>query len=167
MKGEPFETRRLTQAELAEQVITVSHRVQAQYAWDAGAAIGGYLKALREGRLVGRACLKCRRTLIPPRMFCEQCFRPTDEWVDLADSGTVATFSICHVSWDMRPLSTPEIPAVIDIDGASPGMGILHKLGEVEPEDVAAGMRVRAVWRPPDEREGSILDIRYFAPAGS
>jgi hypothetical protein len=76
----------------------------------------------------------------------------------------VATFSICHVSWNMQPLATPEIPAVIEIDGASPGMGILHKLGDVDPADVVAGMRVRAVWRPAAEREGSILDIRHFAP---
>lgn len=99
-------------------------------------------------------------------MFCEQCFRPTDEWVELADTGTVSTFSICFVTWDMRRLEIPEIPAVVEIDGASPGMGILHKLGDVAPQDVTVGMKVRAVWRSAEEREGSILDIRHFAPVG-
>ena len=50
-------------------------------------------------------------------------------------SGTVETFSICHVPWDMQPLDPPEIPAVIRLDGASEG-GFLHKLGEVAPDDV-------------------------------
>jgi len=29
---------------------------------------------------------------------------------------------------------------------------------------VQMGMRVRAVWKPARQREGSILDIRYFRP---
>jgi uncharacterized OB-fold protein len=26
------------------------------------------------------------------------------------------------------------------------------------------GMRVQAVWKPPEEREGSVTDILYFKP---
>jgi uncharacterized protein len=77
--------------------------------------------------------------------------------------GLVETFSICHVSWDMRALDPPELPAVIWLDGASQG-GFLHKLGEVAPDDVRIGMAVEAVWRPLEERTGSILDIAYFRP---
>jgi len=40
----------------------------------------------------------------------------------------------------------------------------MHKLGEVDPQQVAIGMEVEAVWKPEAEREGSILDIRYFRP---
>jgi uncharacterized OB-fold protein len=58
----------------------------------------------------------------------------------------------------------PRIPTVIEIDGASKGMGILHLLGNVKPEDVKIGMRVRAVWKPESERTGSITDILYFEP---
>ena len=136
----------------------------AQYAWDAGVAIGRYLAELKEGRLVGVHCRKCKRTVIPPRNFCEWCFRPMDSWVDLPDTGTVNTFSLCYVTWDMRYLTDPEIPAVIDIDGTRPAVGIMHMLSDVEPGDVKIGMRVRAVWKPAAEREGSILDIRYFKP---
>ena len=76
---------------------------------------------------------------------------------------TVETFSICHVTWDMRPLDQPELPAVIRIEGSSDG-GFLHLLGEVAPDDVRIGMSVEAVWRPMDDRTGSILDIAYFRP---
>lgn len=136
----------------------------ARYAWDAGVAIGRYLAELKEGRLIGVRCRHCRRTVIPPRVFCEWCFRPMDEWMPLPDTGTVNTFSLCYVTWDMRRLTEPEIPAVIDIDGTHPPVGILHLLGEVEPQAVQIGMRVQAVWKPPEERTGSILDIRYFRP---
>jgi len=135
-----------------------------RYAWDTGIAIGRFLAELKKGRLVGRQCHRCRRTMVPPRMFCEQCFRPTDRWVVLADSGRVNTYSISYIRWDASRVKEPTIPAVIEIDGASKGMGIMHFLGDVKPEDVQVGMRVKAVWKPARQREGSILDIRYFRP---
>lgn len=149
----------------AGRVLTERWEPNARYAWDAGVAIGRYLQELRAGRLVARRCDKCRRVMIPPRMFCEACFRPTDEWVVVQDSGTVKTFSLCYVTWDMRQLKDPQIPAVIDIDGASTGMGIMHLLGAVKPEQVKIGMRVQAVWKPAAERQGAITDIAYFKPA--
>jgi uncharacterized OB-fold protein len=145
-------------------VLTERWEPNARYAWDAGVAIGRYLEELKAGRLIGRRCDNCRRVLIPPRMFCEVCFRPTDDWVQLQGTGTVNTFSLCYVTWDMQRLTDPLIPAVIEIDGASKGMGIMHMLGQVEPEDVAIGMRVQAVWKPAAERQGDVTDILYFKP---
>jgi uncharacterized OB-fold protein len=136
----------------------------ARYAWDAGIAIGRYLQGLKAGKLIGRHCPECGRVLIPPRMSCECCFCPTDRWVDLEDTGTVITFSLCYVTWDMVRRKEPQIPAVIEIDGASPGMGIMHLLDEVDPEAVKIGMRVQAVWKPAEERIGAITDIKYFRP---
>ncbi len=136
----------------------------AQYAWDAGVAIGRYLQGLKAGELIGRHCPQCDRVLIPPRMFCESCFCATDRWVQLQDTGTVVTFSRCYVTWDMVKLEDPQIPAVIAIDGASAGMGIMHILGEVDPDALEFGMRVQAVWKPPEERCGAITDIAYFRP---
>jgi len=85
-------------------------------------------------------------------------------YVELEDTGTVLTFSLCYVTWDVKRIEQPEISAVIEIDGASPLHGILHILGEVDPGDVQIGMRVKAVWKPEDERQGAITDIRYFKP---
>jgi hypothetical protein len=147
-----------------KKVIFNEWNPNAQYAWDAGVAIGRYLAELKEGRLVGVRCRHCRRTMIPPRNVCEWCFRPMDEWVYLPDTGTINTFSLCYVTWDMKRVEKPEISAVIDIDGTNPPVGIMHLLGEVEGEDVEIGMKVRAVWKPPEEREGAITDIKYFKP---
>jgi len=146
------------------KVLTETWHVKAEYAWDTGVAIGHYLAELKNGRLVGRTCHKCKRVLVPPRMFCELCFRPTDEWTPVQDTGTIKTFSLCYVRWDMVRLTEPEIPIVVDLDGASHGIGIMHKLGEADPKSVRIGMRVQAVWKPASEREGSINDIRYFKP---
>jgi len=146
------------------EVLFLHDRMNGRYAWDTGVAIGTYLAALKDGRLLGARCGKCRRTVVPPRIVCEQCYRPMESFVPLQDTGTVNTFSLCYVTWDVQRIEQPEIPAVIEIDGASPLCGIMHLLGEVDPQAVHIGMRVQAVWRAPEERQGAITDIRYFKP---
>jgi len=149
------------------KVLTTSWDPNLAYAWDNGVAIGRYLAELKEGRIIARACHGCRRVMIPPRMFCELCFKPSDEWMYVKDTGVLNTYSIAHVNWDASRRGPDEpllIPAVIEIDGASEGMGIMHMLGEVEPEMIKIGMKVKAVWKKPEERTGAITDILYFKP---
>lgn len=155
----------LSESSFRSAVGAVEHAVDARYAWDAGVAISGFLDGLRRGTILGRSCRVCERVLVPPRMFCERCFRSTDAWVQVESTGVVQTFSICHVRWDMEPLEVPELPAVIAIDGSDGGF--LHTLGEIEPDEVRIDMAVEAVWKPVSERVGSILDIAYFRPMRS
>ena len=129
-----------------------------------GIAIGRYLAGLKEGVILGSSCVHCRKTVVPPRTVCEWCFHPMDEFVPLQDTGTVNTYSLCYVTWDVKRIKVPETPAVIDLDGASPLHGILHKLGDVDPQQISIGMRVQAIWKPENEREGAITDILYFKP---
>jgi uncharacterized OB-fold protein len=145
-----------------------------EYAWDAGEAISRFLQGLRDGRILGVRCRQCGRTVTPPRAFCEVDFRPMDQWVELPDTGTVNTFSICYVTWDMRPLRRPQIPAVIEIDGTAPRVGFLHLIGGVRGRTVeeirrqiTVGTPVRAVWKPAGRRTGAITDIVHFAPVSS
>lgn len=134
------------------------------YAWDCGKAIGRYLEGLKEGKILGVKCPKCERIMVPPRIFCEWCFVLVEDFVELKDTGKINTFSISYITWDMKKLEKPQIPAVIEIDGASVGYGILHLVSEVDPKDVKVGMRVKAVWKDEKEREGKITDIKYFKP---
>lgn len=162
----PFPGTALSEEDIESgRALTVWDRLRADYAWDAGLAIGRYLEGLREGQIIGVHCRRCQRTVVPPRAFCERCFGPVDAFVPIADVGTVNTFSLCYVTWDVQRITEPLIPAVIDLDGTSPRVGIMHRLGEVAPEAVRIGLRVQAVWKPPEERRGAITDIRYFRPA--
>ncbi|MDR7521145.1 MAG: Zn-ribbon domain-containing OB-fold protein [Armatimonadota bacterium] len=163
----PLPATALTEADIAGgRVLSVQSRLRAEYAWDAGLAIGRYLEGLQAGLILGVHCRRCRRTVVPPRAFCEQCFGPMDAFVPLADTGTVNTFSLCYVTWDVQRVEQPLIPAVIDLDGTSPRCGILHLLGGIRPDAVRVGLRVRAVWKPAGRRQGAITDIRYFKPVG-
>lgn len=137
------------------------------YAWDTGVAINRYLSELKKGKIIATNCNKCNRTMLPPRLFCELCFVTSNNWVHVQDTGTVNTFSICYVNWDASRIKEgedPYLPAVIEIDGATAGMGIMHLLGEVEPDQIKIGMKVKAVWKEEAERTGSITDIKYFKP---
>jgi uncharacterized OB-fold protein len=152
---------------LKGKVLSTKWEPNLAYAWDNGVAIGRYLAELKNGRIIARVCNKCKRIMLPPRMFCEFCFKPTDEWMFVEDTGVINTFSIAHVNWDASrrgPKEKPLIPAVIEIDGASKGMGIMHMIGGIEAKDVKIGMKVKAVWKKPEERIGAITDILYFAP---
>ena len=79
----------------------------------------------------------------------------------VAEGKVASLMEIFENGWRIKE---PEIPAVINIDGASPLHGIMHMLGEVDPKQVKIGMRVQAVWKPAEDRQGSINDILYFKP---
>jgi uncharacterized OB-fold protein len=146
------------------KVFSLHDKMAGDFSWDTGIAVGSYLAGLKEGIILGSYCAHCRKTVVPPRIVCEWCFRPMVDYKILSDSGTVNTFSLCYVTWDVQRIQEPEIPAVIDLDGASPSHGIMHLLGEIDPKQVSIGMRVKAVWKPVSEREGAITDILYFKP---
>ena len=155
----------LTEADITNgNVLSIHDQLKGDFAWDTGIAITEYLTGLKRGYLTGIKCDTCRKIVIPPRTVCEWCYQPMTNFVKLEDTGRVNTFSLCYVTWDVQRITEPEIPAVIEIDGASPLHGILHKLGEVDAQKVHIGMRVQAVWKNPEERIGAITDIIYFRP---
>ena len=171
MRMKPFSGTSLTDHALtAGEVLVSMWHVKSDYNWDAGIAMGRYLEGLKQGKILGIRCSQCERTVVPPRAFCELCFRPIDDWLELSDTGKINTYSVSFVNWDASRRRTPEVPAVVEIDGASPGMGILHLISEVGDslEEITSrlqmGTPVRAVWKPEEEREGAITDIRYFRP---
>jgi len=114
-----------------------------------------------EGKIMGSHCPKCDRVYVPATIFCERCLGELNEWVDVGTVGTLHTFTLLHVNNDGSHLEEPEIVGLIAFgDG-----GIIHRIEEVEPESLAFGMPMEAVLVPKDQRQGSILDIRYFRPA--
>ncbi len=157
--------REITPADIeAERYLYTHYEAKLRYAWTSGVAISRFLDGLKEAKIWGRRCHTCGRTMVPPRMYCEECFRPNDEWVRLRDTGRVLTYSVSYVNVDASRRKSPILVAVIEIDGASPDMGILHLLGKVEPAEIRVGLKVKAVWKPRSERRGAITDIRYFRP---
>jgi len=120
-----------------------------------------FFRAIKdEGRILGTHCSHCDHIYVPAAIFCERCLARLDEWVDVGTSGIVDTFTFLYVDLDGSRRETPEIIAFIRLgDG-----GLVHRLGDIDPNDVEIGMMVEAVFKPAGERIGSILDIEYFKP---
>ena len=147
------------------EVLSSKYKPNLKYAWDNGVAIGRYLAELKNGRIIGKKCRVCKRVLVPPRLFCEICWRPTDAWTYVEDTGTILTFVVSHVNWDASRVKEGEryhTPAVIELDGAGKDQGILHLIDNIEPYDIKIGMKVKAVWKSQEERIGAITDISHF-----
>jgi uncharacterized OB-fold protein len=129
--------------------------------YSAGAVGSRFLTELRDRkRIMGTRCPTCNRVYVPARSVCKDCFGQLDEWIEVSDKGTVLTYSVCHQPNPVQPVEPPLIYGIIQLDGAD--TGLVHMLGEVDPEQLRMGMRVQAVFK--EERVASILDIKYFKP---
>ncbi|HEX78509.1 MAG TPA: Zn-ribbon domain-containing OB-fold protein [Dehalococcoidia bacterium] len=118
-------------------------------------------------RIMGTRCPQCHRVLVPARKFCPRCFVDPEEWVQVSDQGKVRTWSLVNYSFAGEPKPPPYVVAIIDLDGAD--VGFLHFIGDIDlsdvervKEEVKIGLAVRAVWS--EQRSGTIMDIKHFAP---
>src|SRR5437773_10456054 len=101
-----------------------------------------FLAELQNGRLIARTCRSCKRILFPPRMCCEVCFRPTDEWTYIQDTGSIESFSISYLDTDAKRIPDPILVGVVSLDGASPTSGMMQDFGARTTEQVRVGLRV-------------------------
>jgi len=121
-----------------------------------------FLEIKKNGKIMGAKCKQCGIVYVPPRLYCERCFEKLGEWINVGNKGTVYTYTVAHIDLNGAKLKEPTIHAMIKIDGTDGGL--IHKLGEIDPQKVKIGMKVEAVFKPKEKREGSINDIKYFKP---
>jgi uncharacterized protein len=137
--------------------------VRLHYEHTASAAESAYLRGLAEGRLIGQRCPACGKVYIPSRGVCPADGVPADSEVELADTGTVTTFSIVNVGYPGQRVTPPYVAAAVLLDGAD--IAFQHLILGCDPGEVHLGMRVRAVWRPQEEWDTKAENISHFAPA--
>jgi len=136
--------------------------MEADYMYTLGVAGERFFKELKKsGKIMGAKCPRCGIVYVPPRMYCEQCFAKLEDWVDVGKKGVIHTFTIATMDVDGSKLEKPVIYALIKFDETEGG--IIHKIGETDM--VSIGMKVEAVFNPPNQRKASINDIKYFKPA--
>jgi uncharacterized OB-fold protein len=131
--------------------------------YTAGIAGERFFREIKEhARFVGTRCDVCDLVYVPATMFCERCFAELDEWVDVSRRGSVFTFTVLHRDLDQEPLEPPAVLAYVKLDGSDGGL--VHYLGEIDPDEVCIGMEVEAKFRQKKDRRGSVLDVEYFRP---
>jgi uncharacterized OB-fold protein len=111
-------------------------------------------------RILGTFCPDCDHTYVPAALYCERCLAELEQWLEVGNIGEVHTFTLLYQNYDGSVREEPEIVAFIKIaDG-----GIVHRLGDISLDEIEIGMPVEAVFKPAEERQGSILDISHFRP---
>ncbi|MCJ7784969.1 MAG: Zn-ribbon domain-containing OB-fold protein [Desulfobacterales bacterium] len=138
-------------------------QIPMSYIYTVGRAGEKFFRELINGKIFGAKCEACNITYVPAKIFCEKCFaRLEDKYLDVGTKGKVYTFTQCYETYEGIRKEKPSIVAVIQIDGTQ-GF-LVHWLGEINFEKVCIGLPVEAVFKAKKDREGSILDIKYFKP---
>jgi uncharacterized OB-fold protein len=124
-----------------------------------------YLRALKEGRLIGARTGKHGKVYFPPHGADPATGQLTTEDVELPDKGIVTTFAIINIPFLGQRIEPPYVAAYILLDGAD--IAFLHLILEIDAADVRMGMKVEAVWKPREEWGLAGIDnIEYFRPTG-
>lgn len=132
------------------------------YNYRVGPYIEKFLDGLREKKILGVRCADCGAVLVPPRMFCGGCEKKLEDWVEVAQEGTLENYTVGHVTMAKGKLSPadPYVLGMIRLDGATGQL--LAKVEKVAPADLKMGMRLRAAWNDAAENDYLLLD--HFEP---
>lgn len=138
----------------------------ARFRWSTGKLMETFYKAFAEKRILAVKCERCGYTATPPRIVCPKCNSRISEKniVELDSEGIVQSFTVVRMKLDGKgsfvKLENPEIIAAVKLNGTD--STIFVKIGEVKPENMRVGMKVKAVWA--EKLGGKPSDLLYFKP---
>jgi len=136
--------------------------VKLAYTMNAGRASSRFLRGLYAHKILGQRCTVCHKVNVPPRGVCPTCGVPTEDDVQLSETGTVTTFCVINIQFDAKARELPYACASIILDGAD--STLFHLVQEAAVDQIRMGMRVRAVWGPTPLY--SLESISHFRPTG-
>jgi len=137
--------------------------MQADYFYPSGIAGDKFFKHLMQNdTFLATRCMKCDKVFFPPRLYCEDCFEeiPENNWMEVPAAGAVRLFTVATINAHGEKMEEPKVIALIDIDKTDSAM-----LGIINTKDLKrdyCGVKVKAVFRPTEKREGTLKDILHF-----
>ncbi|GAB3263842.1 Zn-ribbon domain-containing OB-fold protein [Nocardioides dilutus] len=129
------------------------------YTRSTGPVVGRFLTGLRDGQILGGRTSE-GTVVVPPPEYDPVTHQQTEEFVEVADTGTVTSWTWVPEPVKGQPFDRPFAFALVKLDGAD--TPLLHALDVSSPDEVRTGMRVKVRWR--EERVGDITDIACFEP---
>jgi len=131
--------------------------VSFDYTRSTGPVLGRFLTGLRDGVVVG-ARTSDGQVRVPPPEFDPTTHAPVTDFVEVAATGTVVSWTWVPEPVKAQPFDRPFAWVLVRLDGAD--TPLLHALDVASPADVETGMRVRVRWAA--DRVGAITDIECF-----
>lgn len=111
--------------------------------------------ALADGRITGHQCPNCHLVYVPPKGFCPICTIETtsEHEVPVADTGIVTAWTVLTpIQYSGQQERFDYALASILLEGADGTVG-QQRLLEIPLDEIRLGLKVAAVWAPPDQRE--------------
>lgn len=144
-------------AEVLSQAFTLGYT----YTRTTGPVVGQFFTGLRQRKMQG---IKGSdgRVLMPPVEYDPVSADALSEFVDVADTGVVKTWTWVSQPRKSHPSDSPFAWALIQMDGADTPM--LHWVDAGDESAMSTGMRVKVRWAA--ETTGNIHDINGFVPEG-
>jgi uncharacterized OB-fold protein len=129
------------------------------YTRSTGPVLGRFLTGLRDGQVLGGRTSD-GKVVVPPPEYDPVTHQQIDDFVEVADTGTVTSWSWVPEPVKGQPFDRPFAFVLVRLDGADVPM--LHALDVGSADEVETGQRVKIRWR--EERVGDITDIECFVP---
>lgn len=142
-----------------EPALTAPHQLSYTFKRSLGSVLSKFFTGLRDRRFFGVRRAN-GRVLFPAREYDPETSESLSELVEVAQTGTVASWSWVAKPRRQQPLEHPFAYALVLLDGAE--TPFLHVVDAGSEAKMATGMRVRARWA--DETRGTINDF-VFVPA--
>jgi uncharacterized OB-fold protein len=149
----------------APEQLRVTDERRVSYVFEPGLALSAFYRALAQGRIEGGRCPSCGAVHVPPHARCPACGSGPMATVEVADTGTIASFTVVHLPVAGLDAEVPFAWARIMLDGAD--VPIPHVISGADLDGVAVGQRVEAEWAPAGARPPSWEAITHFRPAGA
>jgi uncharacterized OB-fold protein len=146
---------------MADDVLTAPLVLEYPFTRTTGPVVGAFLTGLREGMVLGVKRAD-GTVLCPPLEYDPITAEALGEMVEIAQTGTVVSWSWNGTPRAQQPFDREFAWALITLDGADTPM--MHAVLVDSCAEMSTGMRVEVQWR--DEREGHIADIAGFVPLG-
>lgn len=147
-----------------EDVMVFPGEWHVRYNYAAGKTATKFFKHLRDdAKIMATKCPKCQLVILPPRGYCERCFVPAEEWVEIGGQGTIEACTIVGEEFEGLP-KPPYAIAYVLLDGARTAMinyvkGVdLSNIREAA-KNLSVGKKVKVVFHK--KREGRVTDFHY------
>jgi uncharacterized OB-fold protein len=138
--------------------------IPVNYVYTYGLAGEKFFRAIKDkATFLATRCDACDISFVPPKIYCDRCFEKLEKYIDVGTVGFVETFTVSFKNMDGSDKAKPRILAMIKIDGTDGGL--IHYLEGFDIEEIGLGMPVQAIFKPKNQRKGSIEDIIGFGPA--
>ncbi len=113
----------------------------------------------KKGKIPGMLCGD--RLILPPKTFCPDDTMTEGQIVEVEGPFIAALVTVIHEDFYGNKLEEPQVLGLITAQGAIGGyIGVI----KAAPDSVYPGVRVKPVFKPEEERTGTIMDIEYWIP---